>query len=477
MDKFTKIVATLGPATEAESSIAKLISAGVDVFRFNFKHGTLDWHNKTIQRVNNIAKKLNKSVGTLIDLQGPEIRLIMSQDEIDVSINEEIPFGKDAIKSVGTKGISFTHPQIIPYLKDNQKIIIDAGAFEFILNKKGRRHFLLSLSKGELKNKKSVTIPGSNFPAPVLVERDFEGLKLAARHDVDFVALSFVRSAKDIQLVREKMKKYSVTAKIVAKIETKKAIDDLDNIIEAADLVMVARGDLGVEMPLEEVPYYQKTIIKKSIQRNKPVITATQMLQSMEHHPHPTRAEVSDIANATYDLTDAVMLSGETALGEYPVEAVKFMSKTIAFNEKKNMVDSRVRFSFELKDYEELLADSAYGLLLKTQKNKLPISGFLVFSETGRMARLVSRYRPQVPIFAFVPSTTVGEALTVNYAVKAFVHRIPEGQGEILQSDVRKAIENLLSQNLIKRKDSLIVLHGDYWGITGSISTITIVTV
>lgn len=337
MEKLTKIVATIGPSCDSEKQIEALINAGVNVFRFNFKHNILEWHNDRIQRVNIVSEKMGMTIGTLIDLQGPEIRINMSSDQIILRDDDLLSFGEG-------KDLSISHPQIIRHLTIGQKISADSGSFSFTVEKKGNKTYLRSHSKGILKNRKALNIPGADFPFPVLVDRDFEGLKVAARNEIDFVALSFVRTADDIRIIRSKMKKYNVSAKLIAKIETEKSLKNLDEIIDISDGIMVARGDLGVELPLEEVPYYQKIIIKKSIKKGIPVITATQMLESMIEKPFPTRAEVSDIANATYDLTDAVMLSGETATGAYPIEAVKVMNKTLAFNELKNMVDSRKRF-------------------------------------------------------------------------------------------------------------------------------------
>lgn len=470
MDKLTKIVATIGPSCESPEMIEKLILAGVNIFRFNFKHNVLEWHSDRIQRVNKIAEKMGMAVGTLIDLQGPEIRINMLQDQIIIKENDLLSFGEGL-------DLSISHPQIIQHLTTGQKILADSGSFSFTVEKKDAKTYLRSHSSGVLKNRKALNIPGADFPFPVMVDRDFEGLKIASRNEIDFVALSFVRTADDIRVVKNEMKKYKVNARLIAKIETEKSLKNLDEIIEVSDGIMVARGDLGVELPLEEVPYYQKIIIKKSIKKGIPVITATQMLESMIEKPFPTRAEVSDIANATYDLTDAVMLSGETATGAYPAEAVKVMSKTLAFNELKNMVDSRKRFDFQIADQNATLCDAAYGLYLAYRNQNKKIAGFLAFTHAGNTVRLLSRYRPLVPIFALDPTDTISDSLTIQYGVVPFSFKPSLKKTEVEKEDILKAVAFLKKKTLIKSGDILIVLHGEYWAAEGKTSTVKILKV
>lgn len=470
-DKLTKIVATIGPASDSEEMVKKLILAGVNIFRFNFKHNTLEWHTERIQLVKSIAEELGVFVGTLIDLQGPEIRINMPCDELKVRSEELIVFGEKAFeKSFGKaqdKGFSISHPQIIPHLEEGQKIVADDGAFIFHLKKTNNKTYLHSDSNGILKNRKSINIPGADFPFPAMVDRDFEGLKLAQRNEIDFVALSFVRTAQDIEILRREMKKYHVHAKVIAKIETKKSLNHLESIINASDGVMVARGDMGVELPIEEVPYHQKILIKEAIRKGVPVITATQMLASMSENPYPTRAEVSDIANAVYDLTDSVMLSEETAVGKYPVETVDIMRKTVLFNESKNKVDSRLRFNFELTDDESLLCDTAYGLYIAYKNLDRKLSGFLIFTRTGRTVRLISRYRPLCPIFAFVHDEKIASSLTAHFGVAPFYHEVRQKK-EIASKEIKLAIQKLKKMKLVQEGGTLIVLH------TSTISLVTI---
>lgn len=477
MTKLTKMIATIGPATDSPEMIEKLIEAGVNIFRFNFKHNSVEWHNERIERVNKVADKLGISVGTLIDLQGPEIRINMPKDTLEVKKGEKIVFGEAAFSNPDVPGISITHPDIIPHIADDQRIVADDGAFVFQLVREGKQAFLIPQTSGILKTRKSLNIPGADFPFPVLIDRDFEGLKLAARTELDFVALSFVRSAEDMKVVRREMEKHKVKARLVSKIETQKAIDNIDDIIAESDAVMVARGDLGVELPIEQVPYYQKLIIKKCVESSTPVITATQMLQSMVHTPYPTRAEISDIGNATYDQTDAIMLSEETAMGEYPLETVNLMSRTAVFNESKFHHDVRRKFNHVMNRQAEIIADAAYNVYLQSGKSE-KVQAFVVFTQSGTTARLVSRYRPHVPIYVFTTEKQVADSLTINFGVTPLVSTHAQKLGSIVRSeDVLEEIAELKKAKLLKEGKKVIVLYGDTWGTPGSTSTIKIVRV
>ena len=457
--KLTKIIATIGPSCEDEKMIEKLILKGVNIFRFNFKHNTVKWHEMMIRRVRKVASRLNLPIGTLIDLQGPEIRLDMPMDEITIKKGKEYILGMEEI------GVS--HPQILEYVKENQQVVCDDGAFKFTLHKKADKWILKSKSSGLLKNKKTLTIPGGEFPISLLVERDFEGIRLAGQEKLDFIALSFVRSAGDIDYLRKELKKHDVSAKIVSKIETQKAITYLNQILKISDVVMVARGDLGVELPLEQIPYYQKHIIKKCLEQGIPVITATQMLQSMISSPYPTRAEVSDVANAVYDFTDAVMLSAETAMGAYPAESVSSMAQTAAYTEHASREDVRIKHSYDLENQTELICDAAYNLYHKAGGTET-IEGFIVFTNSGMTAETISRYRPKVPIYAFVPDIHVATKLSVNFGVMPFVQQ---------QRDIEHATQFLVVKKHLLKGKRVIVLSSDNWGTLSPVPTIRVVTV
>ncbi len=475
-NKLTKIVATIGPASDSEEMIEKLIIAGVNIFRFNLKHNTIDWHMDRMKRVKKIASRLRKPIGILFDLQGPALRVNMPASDISFKKGEFLAFGERVFKTK-EKGFSITYPEIIKYISNGQKILADDGTLVFYLQKKGDQYYLKPETSGILKNQKSINIPGAQFPLPVLTKRDYEGLALAAKEGVDIVALSFVRSAKDIEDVRKVLKKYQIKATINSKIETRTGIDNIDEIVSETDSIMIGRGDLGVELPIEEVPYQQKKIIEKCLAKGKPVITATQMLQSMITSPVPTRAEVSDIANAVYDYTDAVMLSAESATGSYPLAAVEVMAKTAELNEKRFFKDIRRVFRFELKDQEEMIADAAYGLYTPQLPHISNISGFLVFTHSGRTARLIARYHPKVPIFAFVPNEQVRGDLTLSFGVYPFSRKELTEKIEVRKNDILRAVDFLKSKKFVRRSEKLIVLHGDYWAVKGGTSTIKVITV
>ena len=463
MQKLTKIIATIGPASDSEEKIESLISKGVNVFRFNFKHSSVEWHGERIKRVNAVAKKMGIPVGTLIDLAGPEIRIRMKDERISIEKDEELLLSERTLKEAKVKGFSITRPSVIGHLKDGQHAVADDGAFSFTVVKKGSAVYLKSHTKGVLATNKSLNIPGADFPLPTLIDRDLEGLKLAAAYEVDFIALSFVRSASDIRDVRAEAKKHKITALIVAKIEAQKALDNIDKIIDAADGVMVARGDLGVEIPIEQVPYYQKMIIRKCIIAGKFVITATQMLQSMISSPLPTRAEVSDVANAIYDHTDAIMLSGETATGNYPEKTVEMMSRTAMFYELKHQEDIRTYIQYSAKDTTAMVCDTAYNLYRRYISTNQDIAGFVIFTQSGNTARIMSRYRPQVPIYAFTPYKNVREGLTATYGVVPLPFEY-HPKSEVGLKELTKATKILSDQNYIQKGGKLIVLHGDQWG-------------
>lgn len=474
--KLTKIIATIGPATEAPEKIEELINLGVNVIRFNFKHSDLEWHKERIERVKNVAKRLNSSVATLLDLQGPEVRLSLPFDKIDIEIGEKILVSKAL--GIKEKGISFNPPDIIPSLKNEQRVSADDGLFEFVVRIENDKTYLESQSFGTLLNKKTINIANLDFDFPVIHAGDRIGLKLAKEKEIDFVALSFVRNANDIKTLRDEMKKLNLESKIIAKIETPKAILDIDSIISSADAIMIARGDLGVELSLEEVPFFQKQIIRNCIQKGIPVITATQMLESMTQRPIPTRAEVSDVANAVYDFTDAVMLSGETANGKYPVAAVSIMAKVVSYSENKNRVsDIRNLFSYELSEVPQMVCDSAFNLYKVLKIRKESIKGFLVFTESGKTARMLSRYRPHVPIFAFCPKEDLVRKLSLSFGVLPIFQDSLDQKSEITKSDIEKALSKLKDGRFCKTGDNFIVLHGDHWTSKSGTSTIRIATV
>lgn len=476
MSKLTKLIVTIGPSTDSEEKIKALIENGVNIIRFNFKHGDLDWHSERLGRVKKVALEQNANIATLLDLQGPEIRLTMPFEQIELEQNEKIILS-DRIFETKEKGFSLSSPEIINKLANEQKLSAEDGLFKFTIQKENDLVYLISNSKGILKNKKSVNILDFDYDFPVIHDRDLEGLKLAKSHAIDFIALSFVRNANDIKILREEMRKIDFKANIVAKIETSTALKNIDEIIAEADAVMIARGDLGVEIPAEEVPFYQKNIIKKCMEKGVAVITATQMLESMISKPIATRAEVSDVANAVYDFTDAVMLSGETAMGSYPLEAINTMNKTISFTEDKNRLhDIRVDFDFDLQSQVQMISDSAFNLYKILKSKGKNIKGFIVFTQTGKTARMISRYKPHAPVFAFSLDPFVTKNLLINFGVVPIYHELYGTGQEILREDIIKALEQLEKLGAAEKGDLFIVTHGDYWAKETNASTIKLIS-
>ena len=478
MEKLTKIIATIGPSCESEEMIEALISAGVNVFRFNFKHNTVEWHKERVTRVQGVAQRMGKHVGTLLDLQGPEIRInIPAQGSLAIKKGDLVYIEVDP-NNHPEHGLRFaiTHPEVLSHLSPGQKIVIDDGAFTFTVEEAGNFCVMRSESEGMLADRKSMNIPGAEFPFPVLIDRDYEGLDMIADQHIDYVALSFVRTAQDLKVLRQEMGKRKIRARVVSKIEAQKAIDNIDEIIDLSDVIMVARGDLGVELPKEQVPYFQKIMIKKSVEKAVPVITATQMLQSMIKTPYPTRDEISDVANAAYDLTDAIMLSGETASGDYPLESVATMAQTVTYNEDKFPVDTRTRFDFDRPDQASMICNAAYDLYLQFLHREEEVAAFVVFTQSGRTARLLSRYRPLVPIYTFTPDEIVAHGLTINFGIHPFVRPIPENE-QVTSAEILKAIMLLKEQYLVQQGQEVIVVHGDVWAQEGGTSTIKVVAV
>lgn len=477
MREYTKIIATIGPSSESSEMIEKLIHAGVNVFRFNLKHNELSWHKEKINLVKEIAKKMDRAIGTLIDLQGPEIRLLTPQAaEVTIIEGSDIVLSKQKKDSMS---FSLTDDIILSYMEKGQKIVVDDGKFTFEVTKASKDQVVLKArSNGILKNRKTLSVPGVYFPLAAITQRDKEAMKEFASSPVDFVALSFVRTSQDVLDLKSFMKRVNFTGRVISKIETKLSIDNLDDIIDVSEGIMVARGDLGVELPIEQVPYYQKIMIKKCIERGFPVITATQMIHSMIEKPFPTRAEISDIANAVFDLTDMVMLSEESAAGQFPLEAVNYMKKTIVFNEKNVLVkDTRREFDFVSIDSEELLCDSAYNMYLQFKRKNFNFGGFIVFTESGRTARKLSRYRPEAPIFVFAPNQRVRDSLTVNFGVIPLLQQTIFKKGQPIKlDDMKNAISYLQKHEMFDSSKYYILLYGDNWMVEGRVSTLKVMS-
>lgn len=462
----TKIVATLGPASENPLTITQMINAGLDVIRLNTKHNDLNWHREQINVIRKIAQNSGKPLGILVDLQGPEIRVeTPAEKPLNIKANAHVVLSGSFIPD--QLSIRIDSPNLIAQLEPGQDVLIDDGYLAFKVDQVSpTQATLVAQDDYIIKHRKGINFPGLDIDVSPLNHRDYDILDMLKDHPPEFVALSFVRRATDIHLLREELKRRKIETEIIAKIEGKHAIENLDEIIEAADGFMVARGDLGIELPIEEITYWQKLIIRKCRHAAKPVITATEMLQSMIENPRPTRAEVSDVANAVYDGTDAIMLSGETAVGKHPVKAVAMMDRISRFNEEKNFVPK-----LDAKKIETQTRVIAHAVIDILQQNKdFNLDAAIVFTESGRTARIISRFRPLLPIIAITENTQVRNQLALSYGVDAYRMDLPEG--EILEID--SVIELLKSEGIARSGTRIIFVHGDRWKIPGLTNTITI---
>ncbi len=465
--KLTKIVATLGPASDSPETIERLIEAGVNIFRFNTKHGTTQWHEERIDRVQRVADALKVNIGILVDLQGPEIRL-ETMDKLPYPIEKGQIINITPSFTSEVESICIPHKLIFTALKKGDTMLIDDGAIELTVESvEANLIRAKALDDGEIGHRKGVNLPGVEIDLPSLIHEDLKKLDMAATKKVDFVALSFSRTRKDIEILRREMNERGVKAMIVAKIESLQALNHLDELIEATDAVMVARGDLGVEVPIEQLAYWQKTIISTCRAANKPVITATQMLQSMTGSPRPTRAEATDVANAVLDGTDAIMLSGETANGKYPVKAVLAMAKIAAFNEQ---IFQKIDFEIDPNNETDIIVNAAKELLNQRLKK---IKTILVFTRSGLTARSIARLRPKVPIVAVTSEQKTVEELSLSYGVKAIKAKIAEGQFS-LPNDV---INGLIKSNEVQKGDTVVVIHGQNYYKEGSTNALALLTI
>ena len=465
--KLTKIIATLGPASDSADTIEDFIKEGVNVFRFNMKHNTSDWHVERINRVQKIADKLKANIGIMIDLQGPEIRInTPNKAGLQVEPQDQIVFTSSEPKS-GKKEIQ------IPQLVVNELIAgvdfsIDDGFHNFCVLKRIDKNSVLTEVRdaGFIGDKKSLNLVGIDVPLPSLIEADLEKLNIACKSKVDFIALSFVRSAKDIKILRKEMAKLKVNADIVAKIESQKGIDNIEEIINETDAVMIARGDLGIETPIEMLAYYQKELIRKCRQKAKPVITATQMLQSLTVNPIPTRAEAADVANAIYDGTDAIMLSGETASGKYPLKAVKYMASIALFNEEH---------ACNINTYQPESTDQTHAVVRASldiikKDSGVNIDRVVIFSDTGYTGKVFSSYRSKTPILVVSNSQKSVEKLTMSFGIQAIKIDYPTKQA----FDHEDLIADLKKLKRVHKNETLLLLHGAKWNEPGKTNSVEI---
>jgi len=466
----TKIVATLGPACDAPGILKELIAAGADVFRLNASHGEWADHSRRILAVRAAAKDAGRHIGVLLDLQGPKIRLgKFAGGRCTLAAGTQFTITTETVSGTCDRA-STGYPEFAKDVKAGNRVLLADGSIELrAIESDGVAVKFEVVIGGPISDHKGINLPGIRVSAPSVTEKDRENLKAGLAAGVDMIAQSFVRSAADVRLLRELMGRQDPPVPIIAKIEKPEAYDNIQEILETAEGVMVARGDLGVEISLERVPPIQKSIIRRARREGTFVITATQMLESMIEKATPTRAEVSDVANAIYDGTDAVMLSAETSVGAHPVQTVQYMARIA--REAERSINKR-GFQDLPKHAEpttaQVMADSAYHAARAAK-----VAAIVVFTRTGWSARLISRYRPPVRIYAVTPSERAARTLSVCYGVIPII--LPEVQStdEMLAQMDRM----LLEQKLCQRGESVVFVAGQPVGHAGTTNIMKIHTV
>jgi pyruvate kinase len=470
----TKIVATLGPATDDAGVISGMVAAGLDVARINFSHGTRDSQRKRAEMLRAAAKAANRNVGILADLAGPKIR-IESFAAGCVQLAEGAPFALDTALDA-TAGsateVGCAYQNLPADVRAGDTLLLADGQIVLGVERVvGTRIQCVVRVGGELSNRKGLNRQGGGISAPALTEKDLEDVQLAAELGIDYLAVSFARDADDIRRAQSELRKWRGEARVVAKIERHEALDNLAGILAVTDAVMVARGDLGVEMGYAELTGLQKTIIRQSLARNRVVITATQMMESMIQNPMPTRAEVSDVANAVLDGTDAVMLSAETAAGRYPLRAVQAMADVIRGAEKYQLGAQRgvIRAEDEFSNSEEAISRA-----VMYTANHMRVRAIVALTESGLTPLWMSRIRADIPIFAFTRHDATRRRVTLYRGVYAVPFDITHTDPRQLYHAI---FERLLSEGLVDVNDLVILTKGDLSGVSGGTNSMQIVRV
>ena len=466
--KRTKIIATLGPVSRNYEIIKTFIEIGVDVFRLNFSHGDKDYHRENIKRIRKVSLELNKIVAILQDLSGPKIRV--GEVKVPFSLYQgeileiyERPIFCEKVNGVGK--IYIDHPEILRNLKEGDLIFIADGLIKVkVIEKKSEKVITRVIQGGIISSRKGVNFPGAELLISALTDKDKEDLKFGLKAGVDIVALSFVSSQKNILETKEIIKKLDKEVPVFAKIETQKALENIDEIIKVSDGLIIARGDLGVEVPVEKVPVIQKTLVEKARNAGIPVIIATQMLTSMINSTVPTRADVSDIANAVFEGADALMLSDETAVGKYPVEALKMMIKIIEEAEKV--------CEYKLEEHKHISPDFAIAYSSCILAEEIGAKAIVVFTKSGSSARRVAKFRPKPLIIANVHDKEILRRLKIVWGVYPYMVL---SEREDPESMVKEFVKRAYKEKLITENEILVLTMGYPVGKIGSTNLIRVV--
>ncbi|HET9405932.1 MAG TPA: pyruvate kinase [Candidatus Sulfotelmatobacter sp.] len=450
-----KIICTIGPACHSEAAMRDLLRLGMDIARLNFSHGTHEDHARRIDRLRRAAAREGRTVCILQDLQGPKIRTgrLEGHEPVQVKTGSTVIITPRDLAGTSTR-ISTTFPDVAREVTAGTRILLSDGLIELRVRSIRNQDVVCGvLNGGILGEHQGINLPGIALSIPALTEKDRKDLEFGLAHGVDAVALSFVRTAEDVRAAKRIISAHGRDIPVIAKLEKPQAIDHLEEILEVADGVMVARGDLGVEVAPERVPVMQKHIIRRAAAWRKPVITATQMLESMIENPRPTRAEASDVANAIFDGTDAVMLSAETASGQYPREAVAMMSRIVVEAESNTNDFTQMR---RRRDRKGLSVAETICESIAHAAEDLPMGAIVIFTETGNTARMISKYRPQVAIYAFTHIASVVQCMNLYWGV----HPVRCRQARSIEHMVRISEQELLRRGLLKAGDVLGVVAG-----------------
>jgi len=454
MKTKTKIIATIGPASNNRETLEEMIRAGVNMVRLNFSHGSYEQHRDVIKLIRSLSRSMNQPVGILLDLQGPKVRTGKLENGTPVELKKNTTFKITTQTMLGNRDmVATTYKDLPGDVEAGDKILIDDGLIELRVEESVVDTVTCTVRVGgTLKENKGINLPGVQVSAPSLTEKDKKDLRFGIQNEVDYVALSFVRQAEDLQDIKRIIARMGSDIPVVAKIEKPEAVDNIDAILETTDAVMVARGDLGVEMRYEKVPTIQKMIIQKAIAANKPVITATQMLESMHQNPIPTRAEASDVANAIMDGTDAVMLSGETASGRYPVEAVLMMSKIAAQVEQSDFLRTNIMHTKDLDNIvTQAVAQSAVQML-----SEVGAKAIIAFSVSGSTSKYISKHRPSRLVYAFTPHVKVYNRLSLVWGLAPTLISKIENTQKLMDAAERL----LVGKEVIKQDDLVVIIIG-----------------
>ena len=464
----TKIICTLGPSTDKDGVLRELIANGMNVARFNFSHGSHEEHKGRLDLLKSLREELGKPVAALLDTKGPEIRLKDFKNGTEM-LEAGQTFTLTTRDVEGTKEIcSITYKDLPQDVAPGGTIMLDDGLIKLQIQTVNDTDIVCTvLNNGKIKNKKGVNVPGVHLSMPYMSQRDRDDIIFGAQQGFDFIAASFVRTAQDVYEIRNLLNEYDSNIRIIAKIENREGVNNIDSILAAADAVMVARGDLGVEIDFTELPGIQKNIIERSFSFGKPIVTATQMLDSMMVNPRPTRAEISDVANAIYDGTSAIMLSGETAAGAYPVEALKTMSAIAERTETEN--HARVEYLTEATNGKISVSDATAHAACLTAKD-VNAAAIVTVSESGTTARLLSKYRPQQPIIACVMKEQVQRQLSLSWGITSLMMPLAHSTDELIEMSTALAKEN----GFLHNGELAVVTAGVPVGISGTTNMIKI---